>query len=351
MLSFIKPTLLILSFFLSCLPPACILAQGTLDSMQLNKVNEQIRAGDFGQVDAVLVSVRDKLLFEQYFHKYHSSKLHTLQSATKSVNALLVGILLDQGYLPSVEEPITRFFPHTYFTDSLKTRIRVKDLLTMSSGIDWQEEGVVDRKTNDQLAMNDSKDYIGYFLSQPMKEPPGSRFYYNSGCSIALGGIVQRVSGQTVEAFANQYLFRPLSITHYKWQSTKKGQYHTGGGLFLSARDLLKIGQMVLNGGVWQGKRIVSQQWIDESVQAHFATNRANGWGTRFEYGYQWWRLTHQGKIEVIAARGWGDQRLFIIPQLEAVIVIYGSNFFNTPTLSIDHLLEQLLEAFAEYQH
>jgi CubicO group peptidase (beta-lactamase class C family) len=349
MLSFSKPASWVLSFFLVCLLPAYILAQGTLDSMQLNNVREQIKNGDFGQVDAILVSVSDTLVFEQYFHKYNPSKLHTLQSATKSINALLIGILLDKGYLPSVEEPISRFFSDYDFSDSLKAGIRVKDLLTMSSGIDWQEEGVVDRKANDQLAMNDSKNYIGYFLSQPMQEPPGSRFYYNSGGSIALGGIVQRASGQTVEAFVNQYLFKPLGITRYKWQSTKKGQYHTGGGLFLSARDLLKIGQMVLNGGVWQGERIVSQQWIDESLRAHFTTNRANGWGTRFEYGYQWWRLTHQGKTEVIAARGWGDQRLFIIPQLEAVIVIYGSNFFNKPTLSIDHLLEQVLEAFAQY--
>jgi CubicO group peptidase (beta-lactamase class C family) len=182
-----------------------------------------------------------------------------------------------------------------------------------------------------------------------MKEPPGSHFYYNSGCSITLGEIVHRLSGQSVEAFANQYLFKPLGITSYKWQSTKKGQYHTGGGLFLSARDLLKIGQMVLDGGIWQGKQIVSQQWIKESLQAHQRTNRVNGWGTTFDYGYQWWSIRHQDKLEVIAARGWGDQRLLIIPQLQVVIVIYGSNFFDKPMLSIDHLVEELLKAFPQY--
>jgi CubicO group peptidase (beta-lactamase class C family) len=324
-----------------------------LDTAVLSKLHQQIASGTYGTINSVLIAQDNELIYEHYFNKFRREQLHTLQSATKSINSLLIGILIDQGKIKSVNEKVANFFPEYPFTDSLQKSITIEHLLTMTSGVAWNEETIdlKKREENDNLNMNDSKDYIQYFFSKPMDTPPGQNFVYNSGCSIVLGGIVERASGQTIEQFANQYLFSPLSISRYKWNGkSKKGQYHTGGGLHLSSRDLLKIGLLLENGGIWQGKRILSQKWIEQSFIAPYLTNRRNGFEEVYFYGYQWWKLKVKDKVDVISARGWGGQRLFMVPDLKIVIVIYSANFFDEPRQSIDHLLEQVLQSHHAYR-
>jgi CubicO group peptidase (beta-lactamase class C family) len=332
-------------------PKTTVFISPTLDTAKLYTLAKQIRSGDFGDISSLIIYKNDNLVFEQYYthkkNKYKPSRVHGLQSATKSVTSLLVGILLDKGYIESIDQPIIRFFPEYPIQDSLKRTITIRHLLLMSSGISWNEGKVdlMNAKLNDIRLLNKSKDHIEYYLNKPMDTIPGSVFQYSGGCSIALGEIIRRSSGLNVEQFANKFLFDPLEIKTYKWKTSKSGQYSTGGGLYLLPKDFAKIGLLVMRQGQWNEQQVISERWLRESLKSQIQTDWKNGLGEYFQYGYQWWTVRYPPNIETISARGWGDQRLVLIPQLDMVIGINATNFIDSkPRKKIDELILAVMQ-------
>ncbi len=179
----------------------------------------------------------------------------------------------------------------------------------MSSGLSWDEWTYpYSDARNDSLKSLMGPDLIRYVLERPVVAPPGEKFAYNTGISIVLGEIIRRASGLSADKFAERYLFEPLGITDYYWAKLPGETVETGGGLFLRPRDMAKIGQLFLNGGQWQGKQIVSENWVKESTVNHAGTMKNPAWLVAADgYGYQWWLgflNAASNDIRFYAARG-----------------------------------------------
>ncbi len=299
-----------------------------------------------------IVLVRDgKLVVEEYFPGHDSAgnpvafdrdTLHEMHSATKSVNALLIGIAIDQGLIHGVDEKIAAFFPEyaAVFADKGKAAIRLKDCLSMTAGLAWDESLPYTDPRNDHVAMNASPDPIRYVLERPLVSKPGSKFVYSSGITIVLGEIIHKASGLRADEFAERHLFAPLGIRDYHWQRYANQLVQTGGGLSLRPRDMAKIGLLVLNGGRWRGKQVVSEAWVRESIRQQ---------APDLAYGYQWWLLGDSPRpAAAYGALGRGGQLIVIIPELTMVAVFTGWNddpLFGTPPF--DMLKRYILPAAA----
>ena len=244
-------------------------------SLDTNLIRELfVRIGDnsYKNIHSVLLVKNGKLVIEEYFPGQDSTGQHRMfardtlnemHSATKSVNSILIGIAIDQHLIRSVDEKISSFFPEysDIFTNKEKDAIRLKDLLSMTAGLSWDEwtYPYTDSRNNDAAAMASTADFFRYVLERPVATAPGMKFVYNSGISLMLGEIIYKVSGLRADKFAERYLFSPLGITNYSWGKSPNGVVNTLGGLALRPRDMAKVGCLFLNGGRWQGKQIVSE--------------------------------------------------------------------------------------------
>lgn len=287
-------------------------------------------------VHSVVVIRHGKLVFEQYFpgydqpwgqtdgqYEFTATTKHDMRSVTKSVTSLLVGIAIDRKLIAGVDEPVLKFFPNTAAVKQPGwDAITLRHLLTMSSGIKWDEALSWTDPKNDGPHLVSEADPIGYVLARPVVAPPDVLWIYNGGGTELLGNIVEHVSGKPLEAFAREALFQPLGIADFEWKAYKNGKIAAAAGLRLRPRDAAKIGQLVLNRGQWNGQQVVSADWIAQSITPRFQAVGYFG-GTLF-YGYQWWmgRSLARGKdIKWVAAFGWGGQRIFIVPELDLVMM------------------------------
>jgi CubicO group peptidase (beta-lactamase class C family) len=293
-------------------------------------------------VHSVVVIRHGKLVFEQYFpgydqpwgqtdgqYEFTATTKHDMRSATKSVTSLLVGIAIDRKLIADVDEPVLKFFPDTAAVKQAGwDAITLRHLLTMSSGIKWDEARDWTDPKNDEPHLTFEADPIGYVLAKPLAAPPDALWTYNGGGTELLGNILERASGKPLEAFAREALFQPLGITDVEWKAYKNGKIAAAAGLRLRPRDAAKIGQLVLNRGQWNGQQVVSADWIAQSITPRF---QAIGFfGSTLFYGYQWWmgRSLAGGKeIKWIGAFGWGGQRLFIVPELDLVMMTTAAQY------------------------
>jgi CubicO group peptidase (beta-lactamase class C family) len=300
---------------------------------------ERIRTGGYVNIHSLLVLRKDTLVVEEYFPgvsdggiqvDYDRDTLHTLRSVTKSVTAALIGIAVDQGLIRSVDDPIAEYLPEyaDIFADPAKRAIRVRDLLSMTAGLQWDEWSVpYSDPRNDIARLNAAADPVRYVLERPLVAEPGRTFVYSSGVSDTLGGLLQRASGLRPDLFAERYLFAPLGIARYSWSRYPNGFVRTNGGLYLRPRDMAKVGLLYLNGGVWRGERVVSEAWVAQCTRAE-----APPFSARFVrgYGFQWWldRFTPPGRREVtgFGGRGRGGQFVFVVPEARLVVVFTGWN-------------------------
>jgi CubicO group peptidase (beta-lactamase class C family) len=305
-------------------------------------------------VHAVIIVRHGKLVFEQYFpgydepwgmgegrHDFDATTKHDMRSVSKSVVSLLVGIAIDRELIKSADEPVVKFFPDY---SALKTagwdNITLRHLLTMSSGIQWDENRPWKDPQNDEPHLGNEADPFRYVLSKPIAAPPDTVWNYNGGGTDLLGNIIERVSGKSLEAFAREALFTPLGISDWEWMKYRNEHVAAAAGLRLRPRDAAKIGQLVLNKGDWNGKQIVSAKWIEQSVTPRF---QALGYfGGLFFYGQQWWMgrtLSGDKDVTWIAAQGLGGQRIFIVPELDLVVMttsgLYGSGRQGQAALDI----------------
>ena len=315
-----------------------------LDGARLCGIAARLKALD-ADVHAVVIVRHGKLVFEQYFAGYDdpwgvpegqfdfdAATKHDMRSVSKSVTSLLVGIAIDRKLIASADEPVVKFFPEYA---SLKTpgwdNVTLRHLLTMSSGIQWDENRLWTDPANDEPHLGNEADPIKYVLAKPIAVPPDILWNYNGGGTDLLGNIIERVSGKPFDDFAREALFQPLGITDWEWKKYENGKVSPAAGLRLRPRDAAKIGQLVLNRGMWDGRQIVPAAWITQSIAPRFQP--IGYFGGLFFYGYQWWlgRTLSDGKeVTWIAAMGLGGQRIFIVPDLD-LVVMSTSGLYTKP--------------------
>ena len=290
----------------------------------------------FGQanIHSVLVVRQGRLLFEHYRAgedqcwgeplgnvAHGPDSKHDLRSVTKSVISLLLGIALDRKLIRDIDEAIIDWFPqYSDLRTPEKERISLRHLLTMSAGLEWNENVPFTDPKNSEIRMLCSADQYRYVLEQPVVAPGGQVWNYNSGCTLLLEAVLAKAAGGALDDVAREFLLEPLSITDFAWAKNFKSGILEVGGLRLRSRDLAKIGQLVLNGGNWNGRQIVSQKWVKESTAAHIGPADLT-----YFYGYQWWlgrSLVEGREVPWICAMGHGGQRIFAVPALDLVAVV-----------------------------
>ena len=339
----------------------------------LTALVDTIKAGKYGNVDRLVVIRNGKLVLSERFPRdyneisrgkrnaigcgvdactdssemhefnylnprwhpfYQGRDVHTLQSVTKSVSATLIGVAIERGEIKSVNEPLLSFFDK-YDLSKVDPRLRkatLLDLLTMRSGIEWHEMDRPLDETNTTLQLERSQDWITFTLNQPMDAEPGTKWAYNSGGSALMAEIIRKSTGQQIDKYAEKYLFGPLGIRDYHWKKTPTGHPDTEGGLYLEAEDLARIGQLYLNDGVWNGKRILRAGWAKEAT-ARLVTNVAANPASP-GYGYQWWRYDRRG-ADVWAGNGFGGQFIIVVPAHNIVAVTNSWNVFGSQVVGV----------------
>lgn len=311
---------------------------------------EGILAGKEGAIRSFLVARRGQLVVDEYFHRAARDWPHTIQSITKSVTSLILGRVLEEEKIP-LDTPVCEFFaddPELSSRRWVQERydITLRHALTMSANLEWDEELPYTDPRNSNTAMNASPSWLGYVLDRPLVGPPGEAAEYTSGLTLLIGGIIQRITGRYVDEIAADGLFANLGITDFSWSHHKDGTRHTGGGLGLRARDLAKLGQLVVDHGVWQGKQVVPASWIDDATRRQLPLKGALD--AKEGYGYQWWILDfeHNGEpLPCSAGLGYGGQVLCVFPTLELVIVMNAIEWIPVPDYDWVRLAKGIVEA------
>jgi CubicO group peptidase (beta-lactamase class C family) len=296
---------------------------------------------DYGQIYGKEAKTRGPLnarltgpynYFDPAWHPYyHGSDLHTMQSVSKTVSSVIVGIATTRGdFKAGLDTPLLHYFDETKVknVDDRKRRITLRHVLTMTTGLDWNEEVAYDDPRNDADLMEATDDWIQYVIDRPMAKEPGTVFNYSSGVSELLAYIFQKETGQDIEKYGEQYLFTPLGMNHY-WKRSPLGLVDTEGGLFLNGQDLAKIGYLYLHDGMWDGKQIVSKQWVKQSVTPFIEAEEG------FKYGFKWWLLPQKDGF-VWMARGFGGQRLMVFPEKELIVTFTGWTILKDPPADQD---------------
>ena len=314
------------------LPVASINEDNLIDRGALRRMADRLAASSDANIHAVLVARGGKLLFERYFRgsdetdnhpvgkvTFDADTLHNVKSVSKSVASLAVGIAIDRGLIRSVNEPIFSFFPElSDLRSPEKERIQLLHALTMSMGLAWVEATPATGENNDESRMHRASDPCRYVLGLAATAPAGQEFFYNTGALTLVSAILRKATGHPLDEFARTNLFEPLGITSVEW-SRVKGDTDAGGGLRLRPRDMAKIGQLILAGGRWNDRQVVSKAWIDASM-----TPRIEATGPYF-FGYLWWlgrSLLNGREVHWAGALGRGGQSIRIVPELDLVVAV-----------------------------
>jgi len=257
---------------------------------------------------SLLVIRHGYIVSESYFQGYTETRKHELYSVTKSFVSTLTGIAIDQGYIDGIQTPVTDFFPGTAFEnpDPRKNAMTLEDVLTMRTGLDWLESD------STFFAMHRAPDWGKFVLDLPLADDPGGEFLYCSGCSHLLSTVVQKASGMPLRDFADRYLFSPLGITAVNWETGMDDVPIGGWGLSLTPRDMAKLGYLFLHGGNWDGRRIVSAEWVTEATRTQAEA------GAMLDYGYQWWVYSAHHAYLALGRYG---QTIYVLPDLDMIIV------------------------------
>ncbi len=285
--------------------------------------------------ESVVIAKNGKIIYENYFNGFDVNSPHDMRSASKSISSLIIGIAIDNGIIDNVNNRLYEYIPEKYqqTIDSSKSKITIRDLLTMSSGIGVSEN-----------TYQQSDDWLKTVLKPPLNHKPTSYTDYKSADPYLTGIYLSGHLEIPLEIYIQNGLFSPLGIHNYVMNTDETEQRpYFGGGLHLTPRDMLKFGQLFLNKGIWNGKRVISEEWVDESTQIH---TRLEDVSDKNGYGYLWWHNTYEvmgKKIKTIEARGAGGQYIFIIPELDSVAVITSGNYRNGKTRQPEKILEEYI--------
>jgi CubicO group peptidase (beta-lactamase class C family) len=266
---------------------------------------------DIGPINSLLVSQHGELVAEKYYGRMIAERGNNIKSASKSILSILVGIAIDQGYLEGVHQTIEEFFPEYFGSnpDSLKASITIEDLLTMRSGLASTSRANYGRWVS-------SNNWIRYKLDRPLQGIPGQDRIYSTGNTHLLAVILTRASGMNTLQFANRYLFNPMDIRITGWDRDPQGYFLGGNNMAMRPRDMVKMGQLMMDVGQYNGNQLVSKDWVIKSVEP--VTGRISGVEN---YGYLWFQRL-AGDYHMIYAFGNGGQYILILPELDAVVTL-----------------------------
>lgn len=353
-----------------------------LDPKALAELDADIAAGKYGYVDSMLIIRHGRLVYERsyrhdygqiygkeakepgalnahdptgpynYFNPwwhpfYRRGDLHTLQSVTKTVTSVVIGAALARKEFPDLATPILKFFDESKVAnvDERKRRVTIRHLMTMTGGFDWDEELPYNDPNNAASLMEASFDWVQFTIDRRMAREPGTVFNYSSGETQLLSHIFHAASGRDIEEYAAEYLFAPLGIERYFWKRSPSGLIDTEGGLYLNPHDLAKIAYLFLKKGVWQGKPIVTPEWVAESV-----TPKVEVGTSGVKYGLKWWIYPYgDGSHVAWAGSGFGGQMPIIVPEHDLVLVFTGWNILpDKPRLSHREAIDRALRAVVD---
>jgi CubicO group peptidase (beta-lactamase class C family) len=337
--------------------PVASASSAGLSAERLQAMETAVRGGEFKKIGSILVARHGKLVYENYFDSSDATALRDTRSATKTITDILVGIAIEKGLLSGVDAPILPFFPDKQpllNPDPRKAKITVEDFLTMSSLLECDDWNNFSRGNEERMYI--MEDWIQFTLDLPIKgfapwakkpseSPYGRSFSYCTAGVTTLSGVLERATKTPVPEFAAKNLFEPLGIQKLEWQFSSLGLALTGGGLRLQSRDLLKLGQLYLNGGAWNGSRIVSEHWVKTSTEPHARIDDET------EYGYLWWIKSFKAGEKFYAGffmTGNGGNKVAVLPSLDMVVVLTSTNYNvrgmheQTEKLLTDYILSSL---------
>ncbi len=273
-----------------------------------------------------IIVIRNGFIVTEWYHQFANKEYNfRVYSVSKSVTSALIGIAIDKGYIESINEFVLDYFPDKNITniDAQKESMTIEHLLTMTTGLNWPEYYPYEDNRNPYNTWKASGDHVKFVLDRQMVAPPGLVFNYNTGASHLLTAILERATNMSTIDFANEYLFEPLSIIDANWLTDPQGVACGGDGLFLTARNMAKIGQMFLKDGNWEGTQIISRNWVKASTTSKIVV------APNVEYGYQWWI---NPDLRCFRALGYGEQQINVFPEKHLVVVFTGMNLqFNFP--------------------
>ena len=333
-----------------------------LNPAVLDSIDSEIREGRYGFTDRFLVIRHGRLVYDRHYTQdydkaygdsartpsalnahdrtgpfnyfnpwwhpfYRRQQLHTLQSVTKTVTSAVIGVAVTRGDFPSIDTPVLRFFDTTRVAniDDRKRRMTVKHLLTMTGGLDWNENLPYIDPNNTASGLEASPDWVAFTINRPMMREPGTVFNYSSGESALLAYVFSQATGIDLEEYASRHLFKPLGISDWYWKRTPAGSLDTEGGLYLDGADLARIWQLWLQRGTWNGAQVVSPEWVTRSITPQVAVDTLPN-GTK--YGLKWWLFPDPetpGKY-VWTGSGFGGQWPMAFPDLDMVVVFNAWN-------------------------
>ena len=271
-------------------------------------------AGQLPRLRSLLISVDGRMVEEHYYRGATADRAANLKSASKSIVSILVGIAIDHGDIPSVDQSIGTYFPD-YFSeeqDRAKAAITIQDLLTMQAGLETTSNRNYGRWVQ-------SADWVRHILSRPMLDRPGRRRSYSTGNTHLLSAILTESTGMSTLAFGRRYLAQPLGFTLPAWLQDPQGIYFGGNEMQMTPRAMLSVGELVLADGMLDGRQIVSESWVRESMVPRSISERSGQ-----EYGYGWWLRT-MANYRAYYAWGFGGQFIFVVPDLQLVVTMTSS--------------------------
>ncbi len=279
-----------------------------VDSDKLGKLISHIKKNKL-DIRSIIVARNDSIVLEAYFHPFSRKDKTLVASVVKSITSALIGIAIEKGIIKDENQNISDFFPEINFKQGKggKREISIKHLLTMSSGMSWNDG-------TDQAEMMARSDCAGYVLSRPLTEKPGTVFNYNSGGAHLLSVVLTMASGMPTSEFAQKYLFEPLGITDFDWKVAADGVSTGGNLLFLKPIDMLKLGLLYLHGGNWEGRQVVPAAWVAESTKNQIKPPWDRP-GESLGYGFLWWNAESNNKPGYFSADGYGGQIIAVVPE------------------------------------
>jgi len=293
--------------------PVAAVTEAGIDSMALDRAYQ--RAADMVPLTSLLVARAGVLIGEKYFRGLRPNQRVNVKSASKSIISALVGIAIEQSRLRTVDQRLAEFFPEQYAdeTDPFRWRISLRDLLTMRTGLETTSFQNYGRWVT-------SPNWVQNVLDRPFVCAPGSCWEYSTGSTHLLSAILTRTTGQSTLAFAREHLFGPLGVQLAAWERDPQGIYLGGNNMMLSPRELMAFGLLYASGGRYGDQQIISPDWIRDSWQM-VARSRRNRRGS---YGYGWWGRDLGGHMTYYAW-GYGGQYVFVVPDLDLVVVATSS--------------------------
>ncbi len=313
--------------------PTGNLTEAGFDTAAIGKFIDDVILPPADSIDDVyihgfLMARSGRLVLEEYFHGFHRDKAHDTRSASKSLAAVLAGAVIQAGYPLSEDSPVFETILGSAYSnndaDPRRTNMKLKHLMSMSSGLDCDDgDDASPGNENTLQSQSEQPDWYRYMMDLSMIREPGEKAVYCSGAINLVGAVLSAASGRTLEELIQTLIAEPLQINHYYLNLSPTGEPYFGGGIYWQPRDFMKLGQLMLNGGIWNGKRVLSKAFVEQSVTPMYQMSNKG-------YGYAWWTIEYPYKgrsVKAFFAAGNGGQIVMGLPELDLLVAFFAGNY------------------------